>query len=639
MTRRLRLIEVVETLAPDRRDGDGSAAGGRRCFRRSAENPKDDPGFRVPRRRLGPHRPRTCSRSNGSTASTLTDCARPCAPQRFDLQGARPRTSSSPSCATRCATASSTPTCIRETCSSTPDGNASSRSISASWAGSARRSGASSPKSCYGFITRNYRRVAEVHFEAGYVPRIHNGRRLRPGDPRHRRADPRPAAPTKSRWRRCWPCCSRSPSCSTCRPAPELVLLQKTMVVVEGVARALDPQLDMWTTVRAGRAATGSRRDVGPLGRLEDARERRRALVSLARQCPASPARARALVARDRRHGRATACAVDEGASSDRPGRSSRHAAGRALALWVIAAAGLGGSAATALSIRAVMAVLSLIARRMAHAASLSTIGKLRREAEAEQCEAGAMRADSMEQVRVRCKGPAYKGRTRLHVASAARREVLDAIYIYGVRSALFWGAGAAGWAGKRILLIIGGGIAAYKSLDLIRRLRERGAWCAAVMTAARAAVRHAAVGRRADRRPRASPICSTAHDEHDVGHIRLSREADLVVVAPATADLMAKLANGLANDLALRRAARHRQEGTAGAGHETQDVGATRPRAATARQLAKGRRPSRRPQHRRDGRERRGGRRAHGGAAGDRCAPVEALLGAAPRRRSPGVR
>ena len=45
----------------------------------------------------------------------------------------------------------------------------------------------------YGFITRDYRRVAEVHFEAGYVPRTHNVASLRPGDPRHRRADPRPA--------------------------------------------------------------------------------------------------------------------------------------------------------------------------------------------------------------------------------------------------------------------------------------------------------------------------------------------------------------------------------------------------------------------------------------------------------------
>ncbi|MCT7376169.1 bifunctional phosphopantothenoylcysteine decarboxylase/phosphopantothenate--cysteine ligase CoaBC [Chelativorans salis] len=103
---------------------------------------------------------------------------------------------------------------------------------------------------------------------------------------------------------------------------------------------------------------------------------------------------------------------------------------------------------------------------------------------------------------------------------------------------------------GKRVLLIIGGGIAAYKCLDLIRRLRERGAAVRCVMTQAS----------REFITPLSAGALSADHvftdlfdrqDEHDVGHIRLSREADLVVVAPATADLMAKLATGLANDLA----------------------------------------------------------------------------------------
>ena len=102
----------------------------------------------------------------------------------------------------------------------------------------------------------------------------------------------------------------------------------------------------------------------------------------------------------------------------------------------------------------------------------------------------------------------------------------------------------------KRILLIIGGGIAAYKSLDLIRRLRERGAKVRCVMTQA---AQHFVT-------PLAAGALSADHvftdlfdrqDEQDVGHIRLARECDAVVVAPATADLMAKLANGLANDLA----------------------------------------------------------------------------------------
>lgn len=104
--------------------------------------------------------------------------------------------------------------------------------------------------------------------------------------------------------------------------------------------------------------------------------------------------------------------------------------------------------------------------------------------------------------------------------------------------------------SGKRILLIIGGGIAAYKTLDLIRRLRERGAAVRPVMTqAAQQFITPLAVGALA-----ADHVFTDLfdrQDEQDVGHIRLAREADLVVVAPATADLMAKLANGLANDLA----------------------------------------------------------------------------------------
>ena len=102
----------------------------------------------------------------------------------------------------------------------------------------------------------------------------------------------------------------------------------------------------------------------------------------------------------------------------------------------------------------------------------------------------------------------------------------------------------------KRILLVIGGGIAAYKCLDLIRRLRERGAHVRCVLTkAATEFVTPLSVG--ALTADHVFTDLFDRHDEHDVGHIRLSREADLLVVAPATADLMAKMASGLANDLA----------------------------------------------------------------------------------------
>ena len=102
----------------------------------------------------------------------------------------------------------------------------------------------------------------------------------------------------------------------------------------------------------------------------------------------------------------------------------------------------------------------------------------------------------------------------------------------------------------KRILLIISGGIAAYKSLDLIRRLRERGAKVRPVMTAgAQAFVTPLAVGALAA--DKVFTELFSREDEQDVGHIRLARDCDLILIAPATADLMAKMANGLADDLA----------------------------------------------------------------------------------------
>ena len=102
----------------------------------------------------------------------------------------------------------------------------------------------------------------------------------------------------------------------------------------------------------------------------------------------------------------------------------------------------------------------------------------------------------------------------------------------------------------KRVLLVIGGGIAAYKSLDLIRRLRERGISVRCILTKAAEQFvtplsASALLGER---------VFTDLFDlsgEFDVGHIRLARETDLIVVAPATADLMAKLAGGHADDLA----------------------------------------------------------------------------------------
>ncbi len=103
---------------------------------------------------------------------------------------------------------------------------------------------------------------------------------------------------------------------------------------------------------------------------------------------------------------------------------------------------------------------------------------------------------------------------------------------------------------GRRILLVVGGGIAAYKCLDLIRRLREAGASVRAVMTrAAGEFVTPLSVG--ALTSERVFTDLFDLDDEQEIGHIRLSREADLLIVAPATADLIAKMAGGHADDLA----------------------------------------------------------------------------------------
>ncbi|MCB1504152.1 MAG: bifunctional phosphopantothenoylcysteine decarboxylase/phosphopantothenate--cysteine ligase CoaBC [Hyphomicrobiaceae bacterium] len=102
----------------------------------------------------------------------------------------------------------------------------------------------------------------------------------------------------------------------------------------------------------------------------------------------------------------------------------------------------------------------------------------------------------------------------------------------------------------RRIVLIIGGGIAAYKCLDLIRRLKERGIGVRVVLTrAAEQFVTPLSVGALSN-----EPVFTNLFDlnaEREIGHIRLSREAELIVVAPATADLLAKMAGGHADDLA----------------------------------------------------------------------------------------
>jgi ubiquinone biosynthesis protein len=121
----------------------------------------------------------------------------------------------------------------------------------------------------YGFITRNYQRVAEVHFEAGYVPSHHSvenfAQAIRAiGEPIHSRpADEISMAKLLM-------LLFEVTGIFDMRTRPELLLLQKTMVVVEGVARSLDPKLDMWT-VSEPVVREWMERHLGPAGRIEDA--------------------------------------------------------------------------------------------------------------------------------------------------------------------------------------------------------------------------------------------------------------------------------------------------------------------------------------------------------------------------------
>lgn len=102
----------------------------------------------------------------------------------------------------------------------------------------------------------------------------------------------------------------------------------------------------------------------------------------------------------------------------------------------------------------------------------------------------------------------------------------------------------------KSLLLIIGGSIAAYKALDLIRRLQERGAHLNIIMTKAAQKFITPLAAEALSGRNVYSDLFSRA-EEHDIGHIRLARNADLIILAPATANRIAKIANGIGDDLA----------------------------------------------------------------------------------------
>jgi ubiquinone biosynthesis protein len=186
----------------------------------------------------------------------------------------------------------------------------------------------------YGFIKRDYLRVAEVHFEAGYVPRKHDvasfAQAIRAiGEPIHGQS-----ADTIS-MAKLLTLLFEVTQVFDMETRPELLLLQKTMVVVEGVARTLDPAFNMWKTSEPV-VASWIAGNLGPRGMIEDAGDGLRALASLARQAPDFAARTERLsleidkmAANGLRFDAETANAI--GKAEARHGRSGRRA------LWVIA--------------------------------------------------------------------------------------------------------------------------------------------------------------------------------------------------------------------------------------------------------------------------------------------------------------
>jgi ubiquinone biosynthesis protein len=187
----------------------------------------------------------------------------------------------------------------------------------------------------YGFIRRDYRRIAEVHFEAGYVPAKHSiddfAQALRAiGEPIHgQKASDISMA-------RLLTLLFEVTELFDMRTRPELLLVQKTMVVVEGVARTLDPEFDMWSASEPV-VKDWVERHLGPAGQLEQAADGIGALGRLVGELPRLAERAERLSAEFDRMGEKGIRLDPE--TIDEIGRSEAHAGrwGR-VALWVIAA-------------------------------------------------------------------------------------------------------------------------------------------------------------------------------------------------------------------------------------------------------------------------------------------------------------
>jgi ubiquinone biosynthesis protein len=191
----------------------------------------------------------------------------------------------------------------------------------------------------YGFITRDYRRVAQVHFDAGYVPAHHSvenfAQAIRAiGEPIHNRTA------EEISMAKLLTLLFEVTALFDMRTRPELLLLQKTMVVVEGVARTLDPRLDMWTTADPV-VREWIERNLGPAGRLQGAVEGAGEVGRFLSQVPALLSRAGQLMDQlDAATRDGLVLAPDTVAGI---GAAERYAGRwRTRALWAIAAALIG---------------------------------------------------------------------------------------------------------------------------------------------------------------------------------------------------------------------------------------------------------------------------------------------------------
>jgi ubiquinone biosynthesis protein len=187
----------------------------------------------------------------------------------------------------------------------------------------------------YGFITRDYRRTAEIHFEAGYVPPHHSVESFMQairaiGEPIHmRKAEDISMAKLLT-------LLFEVTALFDMRTRPELLLLQKTMVVVEGVARTLDPQLDMWTVAEPV-VRDWIERNLGPAGRIEDAAQGAGEIGRFLGQIPGLLARAGRIADQIDAATRDGLVLAPETVAAIGRAEARRNRAS-AIALWVIAA-------------------------------------------------------------------------------------------------------------------------------------------------------------------------------------------------------------------------------------------------------------------------------------------------------------